>query len=405
MASPMSAPFNYGRTGGDVFRQSAGLTAATVVETVGLQGTVVEDAVLGSLHAMRTSADGDAAANDVRVYTEGVHDLRETAHLLSFDPGATLAELETTCRKVFGDAEHSIILNKVEKWFPAVAPAVAEITTELQRLLSDSLLHAELLYFIGNSRFTPFGIHIDDAADALHFNFGPSHRQIWLWEPERFIELTGGRRSFYRTQELAEYGQPNLVRSGEMFFLPATRYYHVAENHGFSISMVLTLIQYSPERVVRRAMRSRAAELAPREQESGLVGSLLGQVQSGDFLQSRPADGRSVDVADAVADYVLRIRSNGGFRATPRSIAVPDLAGEAVRRVRPFPLILQQGRSGTVKIFARGAVITAPDRPGIRELVRSLSGNDSVDAGNRDTALETMSVLAELVRISAVEVI
>lgn len=401
----MSAAFDYGQMSGDVFRQSAGLTAAANVKTAGLQSTILEDAVLGSLHAMLASPHRDTAANDVRVYAGGVHDPRQTEHFLAFDPGNTLAELETICREAFGDTEHSVILNKVEHWFPAVAPTVAEITTGLQLLLADSLLHAELLYFIGDSRFTPFGIHIDDAADALHFNFGPSGRHIWLWEPERFTELTGARRSFYRTAELAEYGQRHEVRPGEMFFLPATRYYHAAENHGFSVSMVLTLIQYSPERVVRRAMRQRAVELSPCDQETGLIGSLLGQVQTADVLPACPATSPSVDVADAVADYVLRIRSNGGFRATPAPIAVTGLAGVAVRRVRPFPLIMQQGRSGTVKIFARGAVIKAPDLPGIRDLVLSLSGNDIVDADRCASAREATSLLAELVRISAVEVI
>jgi hypothetical protein len=206
-------PFDFGRTGRDVFEQSAGLTSSAVVDTAGLHGTVLEEAVLGSLRAMHDSPHRDAAANDLRIYTGGVHDPRATEDFLSLEPAGTPEELETVCRTAFGDIEYSLVLNKVERWVPAAAPAVAEIAAELQRLSPDSLIHAELLYFVGDSRFTPFGIHIDDAADALHFNFGPSPRQISLWEPDLFTELTGGRRSSFQTEELAEAscGRPPSV--------------------------------------------------------------------------------------------------------------------------------------------------------------------------------------------------
>ncbi|MFJ3310462.1 hypothetical protein ACIPSA_47345 [Streptomyces sp. NPDC086549] len=401
----MQVPFDYGRTGRDVFEQSQGLRAAAVVETPGLHGTVLEDAVLGSLYAMHDTAQRDAAADDLRVYKAGVHEPRATEKFLSLDPGGSLAELETVCRGAFGDTEYSVIVNKVEKWFPRVAPAVAQLTSEMQQRLPGSLLHAELLYFIGDSRFTPFGVHIDDAADALHFNFGSAPRQISLWEPEQFKELTGGTRSYYRSEDIAPHGQHHPVRQGDMFFLPATRYYHVAENHGFSVSMVLTLIQYAPDRLVRRAMRSRAFELKVQEWETGLAGELLQRVDANETIKPSPAQGSTVDVADAVTDYVLRIRSNCGFRATPRRIAIPALDGRTVRRIDPFPLILQESDAGAIKIFARGTVISCPDRAHIRELVQALSGGDTVDVEARIGTPEARRILTELVGLSAVEVL
>ncbi|WP_129308302.1 hypothetical protein [Streptomyces sp. L2] len=396
--------FPFGRTGRDVFEQSAGLRSPATVDTRGLHGTVLEDAVLGSLRAMRDSAQRDAAVNDLRVYTGGAHEPRATEAFLSLDPGRNLEELETTCRTAFGATEHTVVINKAEKWFPAVAPAVADLTSELQQHIPDRLLHAELLYFIGDSRFTPFGIHIDDAADALHFNFGPSPRRISLWEPERFEALTGGRRSYYQTQRLSDHGQHHSVQRGDMFFLPATRYYHVAENHGFSVSMVLTLIQYAPERLVRRAMRSRAFEMKPQAREIGLPGELLQQVHDGQTVAPSAAGGPSIDVTEAVADYVLRIRSNCGFRATPQRVAVPSLKGRTVRRVAPFPVILQEGHDGTIKIFARGTLISCPDQPEIRRLIESLNGDEVIEAESCAGSQRAQLILTKLVGISAVEV-
>lgn len=305
-----------------------------------------------------------------------------------------------------------LAINKVDYWHEEMARWCAQLFKEIENDFKNELLHLEVTYFIGNPRYTPFGVHIDEVSDALHLNLGPNDRSMVLWDKETYVQCTGSTQSMFDPDAILSKGTEYQIKKGQWFYLPASRYYHIGVNNGFSLSLAIALIRYDAKTFVEKAVQQKATDLSV-DWNSLLPGVLQYINESSDVIdQSRDTNSSSFSIEDAIMEYTLRIKSNGGFRMSPRKINKPaDWEKGQVSLVKPFPIyVMKESALERYKLFARGNVLH--NLPiDVLNLVTSLQSGNAIKVNkliqsmSRITPKSILLLLSYLIQCQAIEVV
>ena len=117
---------------------------------------------------------------------------------------------------------------------------------------------------IGNYDETPFGVHVDDAADrVLHFNLGPAAKVMSLWPRDEYLaRYKDDAARPVRSVDSAK-SEAHLMLPGSCFLLPAD-YYHVARsNEGVSVVVALALTRMSEPKRIQALVSEAQLQLLP----------------------------------------------------------------------------------------------------------------------------------------------
>jgi hypothetical protein len=348
----------------------------------------VYDAPFRTLLSMAESrGTDDSYRNSLRIYVNGEsrEDLEEDILL---NPPHSFDEIEEWGRTTFKGQDFLVVMNRVEKWYSPIVKWCGHLFEDADGQLNDELLHLEVTYFIGNTTYTPFGIHIDDISEALHLNLGPNERYMYLWEPETYKKARGSYEPFINpSPRIFNHSQKNIIKKDNWFFLPASKYFHVGENTDFSISLAVAMIRLDEHELLKRAV-----ELAqiPFEDasESIDVKSIIKQTtevvrnHKNGIIPLTEIGSFNHPAELALVQYALRIRSNLGFRISAGATdkAFPELSvwrESSISLHTPFKLFVLE-KEQEVDVFAGGHMISLVKHGAILNIIEKFNGECSL---------------------------
>ncbi|MFJ7941155.1 hypothetical protein ACIQYG_22075 [Peribacillus sp. NPDC096622] len=325
--------------------------------------------------------------NSLRIYVNGEarEDLEE--QVLKSVPNS-FSDLEQWGKDTFDNQDYLIILNRVEKWYDPIVKWCGELFQDSKGIIDERLLHLEVTYFIGNTTYTPFGVHIDEISDALHLNLGPNKRYMHLWEPDIYRKVRGSLLPLHNPGgHVLEYAKHYQINPNHWFFLPASKYFHIGENTDFSVSLALALIKYDEDTIIKRSLKE--SSLSYNENTPIDVASLLKCIineeansEDGVIPYSKLSKLNN-EVEEKVIEYIFRIRSNLGFKVPTTQgslefININKWKNSSFSLVNPFKLIVLE-KSEKIHLFARGNMISISKNETVLELIRTINLGKEVE--------------------------
>ncbi|MCA1065307.1 hypothetical protein QTG56_07450 [Rossellomorea sp. AcN35-11] len=344
--------------------------------------TDVYDAPFQTLLSMaRAKGTDDSYRNNLRIYVDGEsrEDLEE---FILLNPPHSFEEIERWGRTTFKGQDFLVVINRVEKWYNPIVKWCGNLFEAAKGQLNEELLHVEVTYFIGNTTYTPFGIHIDEISEALHLNLGPNERYMYLWEPETYKKMRGSYEPLINpSPQIFSHSQKYNIEKDNWFFLPASKYFHVGENADFSISLAVAMIRLDENELFKRAM-----ELAQLPLEAPGSIDVKGIIKQTVELECHQKSGmiplteliQANDPAEvALVQYALRMRSNLGFRI-PTSTTdkeFPELSDwreSSISLNAPFKLLALE-KEHEVDVFAGGNMMSLIRHDAILDIIKKLN--------------------------------
>ncbi|WP_341357081.1 hypothetical protein [Rossellomorea sp. y25] len=344
--------------------------------------TNVYEAPFHTLLSMAKSAGtDDSYRNNLRIYVNGEsrEDLEE---YILLNPPHSFGEIEEWGRRTFKGQDFLVVINRVEKWYNPIVNWCGSLFEAAKGQLNEELLHLEVTYFIGNTTYTPFGVHIDEISEALHLNLGPNERYMYLWEPETYKKVRGSYEPLINpSSQLFSHSQKNTIAENDWFFLPASKYFHVGENTDFSVSLAVAMIRFDENDLFKRAMELARHELG--DPGSIDIKSIIKQTlhvennQKNGIIPLKEIIKSSDPAEEAIIQYVLRIRSNLGFRVPTKTTEkeFPALAAwkdSSISLTTPFKLLVLEKEDG-LDVFARANMISLVKHDVILEIMKKLN--------------------------------
>lgn len=323
------------------------------------------------------------ASEGMKLFVDGRRDPARLNTVMT-DPPHDREPLADWAARVFGDRTFGMVLTYLENYDNDLTRTVAQDIAPLLLRTGLPLRGLDILLFMGNYGFTPFGVHKDNPGEeGFLFHIGPGVKTFYIWETERFLELSEGKEFYARPEEILADATRYELEPGDLMFFPSGTY-HVADTPDFSASMVLDFLRPSPsdfKRLIAERMAAgmaSAAGAAVADRHLPLFPEPFAPDEIGALTASLAFE---TDLNDAVEDYLLVLRSNAGFYN--RSVINTDLQsampGSVLRGVPPFPILHRTGRrEGLTEIYARGHHRAFPAHPELPGILKGLNEGEGI---------------------------
>jgi len=295
-----------------------------------------------------------------------------------------------------GDAEPvCLAFNEVDTWNQDLADILyRELTAPLTTHVGELSAGIDWYSFVGESSWTPFGIH-DDPEVSMIFHLGPASKRVWVWDGPPPPTLPHGRRISADFAHLLPDAREFVLEPGDFLSIPAYRL-HVFENTGPSVFLGLTIYPRDAREEVLELARATLLAAGADGDDPNTVSAIAKQLGS-DLL------GRH---AEAELERRALRRRSCGYSKKPRSRAEatdPGVVMEATFRVTTRPVAWTVNRGGGSTLHVCGRDVDVPsgfDADGLVALLTSrgtVIGAEVVDAiapGRRDRgAVEVVRAL------------
>lgn len=318
----------------------------------------------------------------LRVYLDGLQANEANDRLARNLPeeGEALAQW---LDRLFPGESLGMVLNDLELHGDPFLRCMAEKTAPLLETAGTPLGGLGCLALIGDYAATPFGIHRDSPGqEGFLFHLGPGVKKLHFWNPDAFRELTGDARTHPLAGNALEMAEKTLtLEPGDVACVPH-RYYHIGENEGFSVSIVLDYVNPSPDRLKTILAERLVKNTGKREREEE---RFLPPLLPGD---RRTAVVEGLEMETEIDRHLMLLQSNGGYARVPLSASGWNASGGKLALVRPFPLFFRDDGDGWVTLFARGRENRFPGHRALEEWVRRLNGGAAM------TPAETLGLFA-----------
>jgi hypothetical protein len=343
----------------------------------------------------------------LRVYVSGQSDSNLEAAVLE-NPPQTGQSLEGWSVDLFSDNEFSIVLNRVERYNDALCCQVARLLRPLREEYLVPPMEFEITFFVGNCHFTPFGAHIDRLpTTALHLVLGPHSRQMVLWDPETYKSLTGNLEPLSDPTEILQAGRSFRLRPSDYFLLPATEYYHVGINEGFSVALAVAIFDRTTADFIQQALRHIQSPSPSLESSDVWRPTALNKDQT--LFRTRVPSTEALDAehsaATTIENHYLEKVSNLGLRFPP----LPRADGKSVhdntrlKLLDPFRIVVLD-RGERLSVFFRGQSFAIKNHVALIDLFARLNRSTPIRVADiirrydgvlsRDVILNITQVLA-----------
>ncbi|WP_010648712.1 hypothetical protein [Oceanobacillus massiliensis] len=327
------------------------------------------------------SCSEELITENVRIYIDGTprYDLHG---LLKNDIPDRFEDIKTWCENIFEGHNFLILINKAEKWNDLLAQKFSSEFHDINSEIDKTPVHLEATYFIGNSKYTPFGAHIDDISDAFHYNLGPDRREMILWDRETYIKSRGSNAPLQNPENLIEYGNRFPIDCMQKFFLPARNYYHVGVNNSFNISFALAFIKYDIKEYMQQSILMKAKELGIEYKK------VENYIEEHIYKGELKAEGLGYDlgrfsIGEAITENVMNLISKGGFREAPFANDNIDDIDEKIKIVRKVPFqAYTLSKGNQIFVFVRGTKIQLPKKSEFLLLINKINSNIELKFGD-----------------------
>lgn len=265
-------------------------------------------------------------AAKTRLFVDG----KKTPELLNRvaqQPPKSTETLEEWGTNLFEGKPWCIVLDKISFCSEALAAEVAQWMEPYFATLEPGRFSTEISPYVGHYGYTPFGAHLDiEGITILHLHLGPGSKQMTIWPEKEFQELTGSTALHcYDFAPYIDQGTTYTLEAGDVFHLPASKYYHIGKTDTFSVGITIGLKHESHKSMLKRAIKEFQKD--PHQRDSKTI----------------------------LEQFKWKRKSNNGFIGNPL-LRTWDagLAQHSFQLRRPFPIVLGTLSDGNTAAFARG---------------------------------------------------
>lgn len=331
--------------------------------------------------------------DSVRAYTEGGlnHALIDK---LILTPPLRGESLETWGKRISGSNRYGFIVTRAERWNDNLCQKVARFLAPLIGHATLREYSFEILLFVGNYGYTPFGAHFDDPNwGVIHLHLGPGTKVMTLWKSRKYQAITGSTRNNYEPEKIVDRGISYHIETGDLFLLPPG-YFHVGFTSDFSADIAIDIHRLPAKALLKRALDCAVPSLIGLDpgKQTGSADDWLKSVRKQTKLSVGAWASSSLD------RYRTATLSLGGFTAEPLERTAPPhgLRGRSVSLTEPFRLYVRK-EGKLLCVYVRGREVTWPAHSGIEHLVKRLNTGAvfSVEAliGELSGEMESQAVL------------
>jgi len=202
---------------------------------------------------------------------DGNHDLkRDTRFFIDGDPKHDISEISNITKDLLSKHENlaaksfknrfCLVLNKLDRFHEILPKGVTNLFDKAKSYF-DSYPSFQIILFLGNYGFTPFGFHRDGELEvAVHFNLGPCEKEMYTLDAETFVKLTGAKETCKDLNKVVPHAEKHIIPPNSAFILP-TKYYHIGNTEKLSLDIVLLVSRFSFKEVLFHSMESKIEEI------------------------------------------------------------------------------------------------------------------------------------------------
>ncbi|MBT2622721.1 MULTISPECIES: hypothetical protein [Chryseobacterium] len=145
-------------------------------------------------------------------------------------------EIIEYCNRVFKE-KFGLIINFLERHSNFISKELRLITEPLLEIIGIPATGVDVTVFIGNYGWTPLGIHQDHKGEnVLHFHLGPGDKTMYIWDQEKYKDLTGTKHNNFEIEPLLEHAEKYDFGAGDLFFMPWNKF-HIGKSDDLSVGV------------------------------------------------------------------------------------------------------------------------------------------------------------------------
>ena len=273
--------------------------------------------------------------------------------------------IEQWTQTIFQD-RFCILFSQVEQFNDDMAKELAFFLQPIYQRRGITLGGASITVFLGNYGFTPSGVHQDQDENCIfHFHLGPGYKELFTWEPEKFIELTGSKDPYFSPLQILPAATSHRLHPGDFLCLPPKNY-HIGRTDQFSVDVVVVLSDRSNISFTQDIFSNLTAEGFARQKQIYKLQPVNTESKSHtvahqiiDHLcinqESRIQSFEDV-MKSQIEDRYLTLQSNLNWSYPPLMYSPPtiDLKEKSVEIKNPFKIYYRLNKKNKMSLFLRG---------------------------------------------------
>lgn len=366
----------------EFFSQTNDLKDSKVFESPASIAVGIDDVVTVINSISKNHAPG--LNTGLRLYIDNVQrpDYEQT---VIHNPPSYGASLEEWANTLFNNQRFGLIINQSERWNDDLCIKISKFLAPLRQkygLIRDLV---EIVIFIGNYGYTPFGIHYDgDCLSNIHLHLGPGQKSMYLWEPEIYKKLTGSYEFCHNPESVINTGQEFIIPAKSVYYLPAG-YYHVGCTKDFSVGIAISFARNTNKDFMLSAIKTRLENDFSKIPEY-MLDKELNEANSNlviqPLLEQMFQHEMSVNrfFQTAIDEQILSIKSNNGFKTSPikKNIDV-DLTSRLIK-IPNFEISISSLEDDKrLLVYVRGNRIIIKKNQSIMQLIARLNHGEEIN--------------------------
>lgn len=302
-------------------------------------------------------------------------------------------EIVEYCNRVFKE-KFGLIVNFLERHSDFISKELRLITEPLLEIIGIPATGVDVTVFIGNYGWTPLGIHQDHKGEnVLHFHLGPGEKTMYIWDQEKYKDLTGTKHNNFDIEPLLEHAEKYDFGAGDLFFMPWDKF-HIGKSDDLSVGVTFWFNNPSKIKFFDRVLNTFYTDyidlnkdvIAPQHnylENNETFDEFLSLLKLDEDILNGSTKSFFKHLYD---EYKHGLLSNAGWQAPPQTREKEDkydtddyefLLGKEIYTDKPFKMIYIIDESkDTFHLFVRGSKIEMRYHPELKNMVDHLNTHE-----------------------------
>ncbi|WPO81815.1 hypothetical protein SD427_13680 [Chryseobacterium sp. JJR-5R] len=299
-------------------------------------------------------------------------------------------EIIEYCNRVFKE-KFGLIVNFLEKHSNFISKELRLIAEPLLEIIGIPATGVDVTVFIGNYGWTPLGIHQDHKGEnVLHFHLGPGEKTMYIWDQEKYKDLTGTKHNNFEIEPLLEHAEKYDFGAGDLFFMPWDKF-HIGKSDDLSVGVTFWFNNPSKIKFFDRVLNTFYTDyidlnkdvIAPQHnylQNNETFDEFISLLKLDEDILNGSTRSFFKHLYD---EYKHGLLSNAGWQAPPQSREKEDkyniddyefLLEKEIHTNEPFKMIYKVDEAKeTFYLFVRGSKIEMRYHPELKNIVDNLN--------------------------------
>lgn len=299
-------------------------------------------------------------------------------------------EIIEYCNRVFKE-KFGLIVNFLEKHSNFISKELRLIAEPLLEIIGIPATGVDVTVFIGNYGWTPLGIHQDHKGEnVLHFHLGPGEKTMYIWDQEKYKDLTGTKHNNFEIEPLLEHAEKYDFGAGDLFFMPWDKF-HIGKSDDLSVGVTFWFNNPSKIKFFDRVLNTFYTDyidlnkdvIAPQHnylQNNETFDEFISLLKLDEDILNGSTRSFFKHLYD---EYKHGLLSNAGWQAPPQSREKEDkyniddyefLLEKEIHTNEPFKMIYKVDEDKeTFYLFVRGSKIEMRYHPELKNIVDNLN--------------------------------